>query len=157
MGAYPPGLMKVLDEWYPRDDDGRPYLKVPDRFGDPMIRTKNFVGRPAGPELVRGVVQGRELFQFGLPEIAQGKNARLAPSASDWTGTVAQGGDGGNSAKRATNRRDQRHIPRTNFHHARFSSASAGRFIVACLSRRLFHVTIIADRLEPGSLRVVAD
>jgi N-acetyl-anhydromuramyl-L-alanine amidase AmpD len=65
MGAYPPGLAKVLDEWYPRDAKG-PYIKVPERFGDPMIYTKNFVGRPARPELVHGVVQGTELFQYDL-------------------------------------------------------------------------------------------
>jgi N-acetyl-anhydromuramyl-L-alanine amidase AmpD len=66
MGAYPPGLMKVLDEWYPRDASGRPFLKVPERFGDPMIYTRGFVGRPARPNLVHGVVQGRELFQYDL-------------------------------------------------------------------------------------------
>lgn len=66
MGAYPPGLMKVLDEWYPRDENGHPYLKVPERFGNPLIHTANFVGRPARPELVRGVVQGKELFQYDL-------------------------------------------------------------------------------------------
>ena len=65
MGAYPPGLLKVLNEWYPRDARG-PYLKVPERFGDPMIYTKDFVGRPARPELVRGVVQGTELVQYDL-------------------------------------------------------------------------------------------
>jgi N-acetyl-anhydromuramyl-L-alanine amidase AmpD len=66
MGAYPPGLMKVLDEWYPRDASGHPFLKVPERFGDPMIYTRDFVGRPARPNLVHGMVQGRELFQYDL-------------------------------------------------------------------------------------------
>ncbi len=65
MGAYPPALTKVLDEWYPKDARG-PYLKVPERFGDPMIYTKDFVGRPARPELVRGVVQGTDLVQYDL-------------------------------------------------------------------------------------------
>lgn len=63
IGAYPQGLVKVLDEWYPRDAKG-PYIKVPERYGDPMIYTKDFVGRPARPELVRGVVQGTELVQY---------------------------------------------------------------------------------------------
>jgi N-acetyl-anhydromuramyl-L-alanine amidase AmpD len=63
MGAYPQAIVKVLDEWYPRDAKG-PYIHVPERFGDPMIYTKNFVGRPARPELVRGVVQGTELVQY---------------------------------------------------------------------------------------------
>ncbi len=65
MGAYRPGLLRVLNEWYPADEKG-PYLKVPERFGDPMFYTKNFVGRPARRELVRGVVQGTELVQYDL-------------------------------------------------------------------------------------------
>ncbi|MBL9188018.1 MAG: N-acetylmuramoyl-L-alanine amidase [Opitutaceae bacterium] len=65
MGAYPPGAHKALDEWYPRDAQG-PFIKVPERFGDPMILTKDFVGRPARPELVRGNVQGTELLQYDL-------------------------------------------------------------------------------------------
>ena len=65
MGAYPPGAHKALEEWYPIDAQG-PYLKVPERLGDPMIFTKDFVGRPARSELVRGVVQGTELLQYDL-------------------------------------------------------------------------------------------
>jgi N-acetylmuramoyl-L-alanine amidase len=66
MGAYPPGMLKVLEEWYPRDAAGRPFIRVPERFGDPMIYRKGFVGHPARPELVRGVVQGHELVQYDL-------------------------------------------------------------------------------------------
>lgn len=66
MGAYPPGILKTLDEWYPRDEQGRRFIKVPERFGDPMILTKGFVGRPARPEPVRGVVQGTDLMQYDL-------------------------------------------------------------------------------------------
>lgn len=66
MGAYPPGAAKALEEWYPKDQDGRPYLKVPARIGDPMFATPNFTGRPARAELLRGVVQGRELHQYDL-------------------------------------------------------------------------------------------
>ena len=65
MGAYPPGAHKALDEWYPRDAQG-PFIKVPARFGDPLIFTKDFVGRPARAELVRGNVQGTELLQYDL-------------------------------------------------------------------------------------------
>lgn len=66
MGAYPPGDTKVLDEWYQRDAQGRPFIKVPERIGDPMILTKGFVGRPARPEAVRGTVQGQDLVQYDL-------------------------------------------------------------------------------------------
>jgi N-acetyl-anhydromuramyl-L-alanine amidase AmpD len=66
MGAYPPGDTRVLDEWYPRDVRGRPFIQVPARLGDPQIRTKNFTGRPARPEPVRGVIQGQDLVQYDL-------------------------------------------------------------------------------------------
>lgn len=66
MGAYPPGAHKALDDWYARDADGRPFIRVPERLGDPMIYTKDFVGRPARPELVRGTVQGTDLLQYDL-------------------------------------------------------------------------------------------
>lgn len=66
MGAYGPGDTKVLDEWYPRDAAGKPFVKVPDKLGDPLIRTKDFTARPARPDPVRGVVQGQELVQYDL-------------------------------------------------------------------------------------------
>ncbi len=64
MGAYPPGDTKVLDEWYQRDAQGRMAIKIPARVADPMLRVQNFTGRPARPDLVRGVVQGQELVQY---------------------------------------------------------------------------------------------
>ena len=64
MGAYPPADSKDLDEWYAKDASGHPRITVPARFGDGGIRTKGFVGRPARPGLVRGVIQGDELVQY---------------------------------------------------------------------------------------------
>ncbi|MBC7368113.1 MAG: N-acetylmuramoyl-L-alanine amidase [Undibacterium sp.] len=64
MGAYPPTDTKILDEWYQRDGQGRTFIKIPERIGDPMIRTKNFTGRPARPDLIRGNVQGQDLVQY---------------------------------------------------------------------------------------------
>ena len=64
MGAFPPNDTKVLDEWYQRDAHGRPYIKIPEDVGDPVIHTKNFVGHPARPEPVRGVVQDTDLIQY---------------------------------------------------------------------------------------------
>ncbi len=58
MGAYPPGATKTLDEWYGRDATGRTIITIPARVGDPMLRVKNFVGRPARPEPLRGIVPG---------------------------------------------------------------------------------------------------
>jgi N-acetyl-anhydromuramyl-L-alanine amidase AmpD len=66
MGAYGPGDTKVLDEWYPRDAAGKPFIKVPEKLGDPLIRTKDFTARPIRPDPVRGVVQGQELVQYDL-------------------------------------------------------------------------------------------
>ncbi len=65
MGAYDPKDTKVLDEWYPRDASG-PFIQVPARYGDPMIHTRDFKGRPARPSMIRGVVQGQELVQYDL-------------------------------------------------------------------------------------------
>lgn len=66
LGAYPPGAHKVLDDWYPRDPQGQPFIRVPERFGDPALLTKDFVGRPARSELVSGRVQGTNLLQYDL-------------------------------------------------------------------------------------------
>ena len=64
IGAYRPNGAKASDEWYPRDASGQPVLKIPARFGDPMLYTKNFTGRPARPEPVHGMVQGSDLVQY---------------------------------------------------------------------------------------------
>jgi N-acetyl-anhydromuramyl-L-alanine amidase AmpD len=66
MGAYPPGDTKVLDEWYQRDAAGRPFIKIPERLGDPRIHTQNFTGRPARPEPVPGNIQKTDLVQYDL-------------------------------------------------------------------------------------------
>ena len=64
IGAYPPNDTKALDEWYARDAENKPYLRVPERIGDPLIRTKNFIGHPARAAAVRGTIQGVELLQY---------------------------------------------------------------------------------------------
>ncbi|MDW8310443.1 MAG: peptidoglycan recognition family protein [Verrucomicrobiales bacterium] len=64
MGAYASPTNRTLLEWYQKDPDGRTRITIPPQFGDGGIRTPNFVGRPARNEPVRGVVQGRELWQY---------------------------------------------------------------------------------------------
>jgi hypothetical protein len=64
IGAYSPRQARPLEEWYPADSDGRRRVAIPARFGDGGIRTPGFVGRPARPALVTGVLQGRELVQY---------------------------------------------------------------------------------------------
>lgn len=66
IGAYPPDDAKPLLQWYGRDATNQPFIRVPAELGDPMIRTPNFIGHPARPVAVRGVIQGVELVQYDL-------------------------------------------------------------------------------------------
>jgi N-acetyl-anhydromuramyl-L-alanine amidase AmpD len=66
MGAYPPGAPNPFDEWYGKGADGQTVITIPARFGDGGILTKNFVGSPARPEPVTGIVHGQELVQYDL-------------------------------------------------------------------------------------------
>ncbi len=66
MGAYAPGDTRTLVEWYRRNDQGQTIITVPEKLGDPLIRTPGFVGRPARPEPVRGTIQGQDLVQYDL-------------------------------------------------------------------------------------------
>jgi N-acetylmuramoyl-L-alanine amidase len=64
IGAYASREADAIKEWYGRDADGKVRLTIPPRFGDGGIRTTNFVGRPARPELVSGEIQGQTLVQY---------------------------------------------------------------------------------------------
>jgi N-acetylmuramoyl-L-alanine amidase len=64
MGAYSPSDTKALNDWYGKDSNGLTRITLPARLGDGGIRTSNFVGHPARPEMVKGTVQGRELAQY---------------------------------------------------------------------------------------------
>jgi N-acetylmuramoyl-L-alanine amidase len=66
LGAFPPGDLKRLAEWYQRNDTGQVRLTPPLTVGNPRVRTLNFAARPLRPDPVRGVVQGRELVQYDL-------------------------------------------------------------------------------------------
>jgi N-acetyl-anhydromuramyl-L-alanine amidase AmpD len=66
IGAYEE--MTRLDEWYGRDDRGRPYVTIPERLGATGIRTPGFVAVPARAQLFQGLINGRELFQYDLTE-----------------------------------------------------------------------------------------
>lgn len=63
MGAYGNDESKTLKQWYTNDAKGV-RISLPERVGDGGVRTKNFIGRPARPELVRGNIQGHELAQY---------------------------------------------------------------------------------------------
>jgi len=64
IGAYPkPGTNDLL-QWYHQDSDGQTTITIPTRFGNGGERTKNFVGHPAHPGLIRGTIQGEDLVQY---------------------------------------------------------------------------------------------
>ncbi len=64
IGAYASTNAEALRQWYERDTNGQVQIKIPARLGDGGIRTPNFIGRPARPELVAGEVQGQKLHQY---------------------------------------------------------------------------------------------
>jgi len=64
MGAYPPAGNNPFAQWYQADAGGTVSITIPKRFGDGGQRTKNFAGRPARNEPVRGVIQGEDLVQY---------------------------------------------------------------------------------------------
>jgi N-acetylmuramoyl-L-alanine amidase len=98
MGAYPPGATKTLDEWYGRDANGRTIITIPARVGDPMLRVKNFVGRPARPEPIRGIVQGTDLVQYDFTPEQYAALAKLTAALTNIfpkiTGDIPRGPDG---------------------------------------------------------------
>jgi N-acetyl-anhydromuramyl-L-alanine amidase AmpD len=71
IGAYDPENPKdkaVLDAWYRKDDTGRVRVQLPAHLGDPHLRVKGFVPRPAREEPILGEIQGRRLLQYDFTE-----------------------------------------------------------------------------------------
>jgi len=64
MGAYVSEEANPLKKWYAKTEDGKVRITIPANLGDGGIRTKNFVGHPARPELVHGNIQGEDLIQY---------------------------------------------------------------------------------------------
>jgi len=65
IGAYSGGDAP-LKQWYKKDANGKIFIKIPAELGDGGIRTKDFVARPARPEIIKGVVQGKVYEQYDL-------------------------------------------------------------------------------------------
>lgn len=64
IGARSARSKHQLEEWYDQDGKGL-LLTIPSRFGTDLgIRTPDFVGRPAKPEMIVGEIQKKELFQY---------------------------------------------------------------------------------------------
>jgi N-acetyl-anhydromuramyl-L-alanine amidase AmpD len=64
MGAYGLNGGKRLADWYSREQDGHTRITIPPYVKESGIRTKNWVGHPARPDPVKGVIQGQELMQY---------------------------------------------------------------------------------------------
>jgi N-acetylmuramoyl-L-alanine amidase len=77
IGAYPPGETDPIDDWYVVDAQGA-RIRIPAELGDGGVRVKEFVGRPARPQLVHGTIQGVELVQYDFTPEQLLSLARLA-------------------------------------------------------------------------------
>lgn len=64
IGAYPPADTRELARWYQPDAAGKIRLTPPKDVAGPRIHPADFTGRPARPDQVRGVIQGRDLAQY---------------------------------------------------------------------------------------------
>ncbi|MBM3976293.1 MAG: N-acetylmuramoyl-L-alanine amidase [Planctomycetes bacterium] len=62
IGCYRVGKSAILDEWYPRDEQG-PYLRLPERLAKYPFRDPTYVARPERPERIRGAIHGAEYEQ----------------------------------------------------------------------------------------------
>lgn len=74
IGCYPVGRSAVLDQWYPRDEQG-PYVKLPERLAQFPFRDAAYLARPERPERVRGAIHGTEYEQH---DYTARQNAALA-------------------------------------------------------------------------------
>ena len=84
IGSYSTGDaegLRTLEEWYPKDAEG-PYIKYSDRIGDPGVRTRAFVGRPARPERVVGPIQGGPRAQYDFTKQQYDALVRLTAALS---------------------------------------------------------------------------
>jgi N-acetylmuramoyl-L-alanine amidase len=71
IGAYDPDSLKdkaILDAWYRKDESGRLRVHLPPHLGNPHLRVKDFVPRPAREEAVVGAIHGRRLMQYDFTE-----------------------------------------------------------------------------------------
>ena len=64
IGAYPVGGGNPFEEWYAKDPNGKTRITIPPQYGNGGLLTKGFVGDPARPEPVVGMIQGKDLIQY---------------------------------------------------------------------------------------------
>ncbi len=63
IGCYRADGRNPLADWY-RTTNGQTTLIFPGRLGPSPVRVPGFVGHPARPDLVQGVIQGESLVQY---------------------------------------------------------------------------------------------
>lgn len=63
---YDGPMPDALAKWYRQDDRGVVRITLPAWMGDGRVRTPGFVGSPARPQPVAGLVQGQVLVQYDL-------------------------------------------------------------------------------------------
>jgi N-acetyl-anhydromuramyl-L-alanine amidase AmpD len=71
IGAYDPDDPKekaVLNAWYRPDEGGRIRIHLPVHLGDPRLRVRDYVPRPARDAPVIGEIHGRKLMQYDFTE-----------------------------------------------------------------------------------------
>lgn len=64
IGAYKVGAPNPFAEWYQTNSNGLTTITIPKEFGDGGIRTPGFVGHPARPYPIHGIVQGEDMVQY---------------------------------------------------------------------------------------------
>jgi N-acetyl-anhydromuramyl-L-alanine amidase AmpD len=64
-GAFGPNEKEVFKDWYRKDASGT-FITIPASAGTNTQRTVGFIGRPARPDLVVGMIQGQTLRQYDL-------------------------------------------------------------------------------------------
>lgn len=76
IGAYSSPNDANLREWYRTDAQG-PLVAPPRWIVEPGLRTPGFTPRPARPDLIRGEVHGRTLYQYDFTDAQYRALARL--------------------------------------------------------------------------------
>lgn len=67
MGSYKEGAPNPFDKWYERDATGQALrITIPSVFGDGGVRTPGFVGKPARPMPIFGMVQNETHMMYDL-------------------------------------------------------------------------------------------
>jgi N-acetyl-anhydromuramyl-L-alanine amidase AmpD len=82
IGAYESPDAPELQRWYGKDRDGKVRISIPTKLGDGGVRTRNFVGRPARNQLIKGRIQGKTLYQYDFTPQQYAALAKLTATLS---------------------------------------------------------------------------